>query len=227
MQLNIRDQTKLSGFVFLIRIPWFEKKNQTEQTVNRKITGFRAAHAENKSKMWPRLNKSPKRKGKIKVQRETSPKGFLASKYDVGNWIFSKSFFFWNCFWNILEFFLNFLLIFFAIFLEDFFGGIFWEKFFGRIFWEDLFGRIFGMNYLGQILCLYWNWLVCQDFGFCQDFVSMEKEGRGQEFRSLEVREASSLQLKRKWKSKQKRQNKSPREKGNKSPNKDWKRKWM
>ena len=22
------------------------------------------------------------------------------------------------------------------------------------------------------------NWFVCQDFGFCQDFVSMEKEGR-------------------------------------------------
>ena len=29
--------------------------------------------------------------------------------------------------------------------------------------------------------------LVCQDFGFCQDFVSIKKEG-GQEFRSLEVR---------------------------------------
>ena len=29
--------------------------------------------------------------------------------------------------------------------------------------------------------------LICQDFGFCQDFVSIKKEG-GQEFRSLEVR---------------------------------------
>ena len=28
------------------------------------------------------------------------------------------------------------------------------------------------------------------DFGFSQDFVSMEKEGGGQEFRSLEVQEA-------------------------------------
>ena len=27
VQLNDRDQTKPSGFVFLIRIPWFEKKN--------------------------------------------------------------------------------------------------------------------------------------------------------------------------------------------------------
>ena len=43
VQLNDKDQTKPSGFVFLIRIPWFEKKNQTEQTVNRKISGFRAA----------------------------------------------------------------------------------------------------------------------------------------------------------------------------------------
>ena len=43
VQLNDRDQTKPSGFVFLIRIPWFEKKFQTEQTVNRKISGFRAA----------------------------------------------------------------------------------------------------------------------------------------------------------------------------------------
>ena len=29
--------------------------------------------------------------------------------------------------------------------------------------------------------------LICQDFGFCQDFDSIKKEG-GQEFRSLEVR---------------------------------------
>ena len=41
--------------------------------------------------------------------------------------------------------------------------------------------------------------LKSTDTGFCQDFVSMEKEGRkegGQEFRSLEVREASSSHLK-------------------------------
>ena len=33
---------------------------------------------------------------------------------------------------------------------------------------------------------------------FVEDFVSMEKEGRGQEFGSLEVREASSSHLKMK-----------------------------
>jgi hypothetical protein len=43
---------------------------------------------------------------------ETSPKGFSASKCDVGNWIFSKSYEFFG------EFFENFL--------EDFFVGIFW-----------------------------------------------------------------------------------------------------
>ena len=37
------------------------------------------------------------------------------------------------------------------------------------------------------------NLFVCQDFGFCQDFVSMEKDKK---FRSLEVREASSSHLK-------------------------------
>ena len=29
--------------------------------------------------------------------------------------------------------------------------------------------------------------LVCQDFDFCKDFVSIKKEGGGQQFRSLEV----------------------------------------
>ena len=39
--------------------------------------------------------------------------------------------------------------------------------------------------------------MLNSDFDFCQDFVSMEKEGGGtHEFRSLEVREASSLHLK-------------------------------
>jgi hypothetical protein len=79
---------------------------------------------------------------------KTSPKGFSASKCDVGNWIFSKS---WNClrfffffiggiFWGIFRGFIggmvleNFLG---GIFLEDFFGGIC----FGGIFLEELFGR--------------------------------------------------------------------------------------
>ena len=45
-------------------------------------------------------------------------------------------------------------------------------------------------DFFGGIISLHWNWLVCKDFGICQDFVSMEKEEEeeGQEFRSLEVR---------------------------------------
>jgi hypothetical protein len=79
-------------------------------------------------------------------------------------------------FWEIFWIFLNFL----GICLEDFFGGIFWRNSLGGIFWEEFFGRnflggflggFFGRNSLGGILCFYWYWLVCQDFGFCQDFV--------------------------------------------------------
>ena len=73
---------------------------------------------------------------------------FSASKCDVGNWIFSKSYkwfeklfgFFWGTFW---EFFGNFLG---GFFLEGFFEriflrGFFGEDVFGRIFWEYFFGR--------------------------------------------------------------------------------------
>ena len=49
------------------------------------------------------------------TQVKTSPKGFSASKCDVGNWIFSKSWkFFENCFGDFLEIF------------RDFFWKIFW-----------------------------------------------------------------------------------------------------
>ena len=61
---------------------------------------------------------------------------------------------------------------------------------------EESFGRNFNfwMNFseINNIVESERNWC------FCQDFVSMEKEGRGQEFRSLEVREASSSHLKMK-----------------------------
>ena len=68
----------------------------------------------------------------------TSPKGFSASKCDVGNWILSK---FWNflekLFGNFMDFFGSLLRIFWeylgGIFWEDFLGGIF----LGGIFWED------------------------------------------------------------------------------------------
>ena len=64
--------------------------------------------------------------------------------------------------------------------------------FFERNFWEKLFGR----NSLFISLKLFEyerDWFVCKDFVFCQDFVSMEKEGK---FQSLEVREQASLHLK-------------------------------
>jgi hypothetical protein len=87
---------------------------------------------------------------------KTSPKGFSASKYDVGNWIFSKSFEKLEIFWKFFG--RNFLgEIFWEKFLgEIFWGGIFWENlggflegiFLGGIFWEKFFGRIF----LGGIL---------------------------------------------------------------------------
>ena len=51
-------------------------------------------------------------------------------------------------------------------FERNFFGGFFWEDFFGGFFW-----RIIGSFFL------HWNRLVCQDFGFCQDFGVMT-EGR-------------------------------------------------
>ena len=74
-------------------------------------------------------------------------------------------------FWIFLEIFGEFLE-FFWIFFWKFFG----RNFLGEIFWEDFFGRIFPRifwedyweDFLGGILCLHWNWLVCQDFGVMQ-----------------------------------------------------------
>ena len=73
--------------------------------------------------------------------------------------------------------------------MEKFFGRIFWETFLGGTFWEDFLGG----NSLFTLLKLFEyarNLFVSQDFGFCQDFGLMEKEGRkeGRNFRSLEVR---------------------------------------
>ena len=101
--------------------------------------------------------------------------------------------FFWN-FWEFLE---NFLEDFFGVmFLEKILGGFYWDKFFwrnflggifgGGIFWEEIFGR----NSLFTLLKLFEyerDWFVCQDFGFCQDFVWKHKEGRIWIFRSVWV----------------------------------------
>ena len=69
--------------------------------------------------------------------KKTSPKGFSASKCDVGNWIFSKSWeFFEKLFGNFMDF-LGSLLRIFGEFFGNFLGfvwdflGIFWV-FFGN-----------------------------------------------------------------------------------------------
>ena len=74
---------------------------------------------------------------------KTSPKGFSASKFDVGNWIFSKLGIFEKFFGNSFDFF---GILFGGFFGKIFFGGIFWEDFFERIFWEEFFVYIVKVN---------------------------------------------------------------------------------
>ena len=71
-------------------------------------------------------------------QKETSPKGFSASKCDAGNWIFSKL----GIFWIFSGFLRGIFWIFWRNFLEEFFGRI-------------SFGGIFNKIFLGGIFCLY------------------------------------------------------------------------
>jgi hypothetical protein len=87
----------------------------------------------------------------------TTPKGFSATKCDVGNWTFSKSKeFFEKLLGKFLDFLGNFLENFLGgIFWEEFLGGIFWEEFFwknifGRNFWEDFFGGFFWEDFFGR-----------------------------------------------------------------------------
>ena len=96
---------------------------------------------------------------------KTSPKGFLTSKCDVGYWIFFQI-------RNFLRNYLGFFLIFLGFFWMNFFGWFFWEDVLGGFFWKDFFGRIFLGGFFGRIfesifrgiLCLHWNWHICQDF---------------------------------------------------------------
>ena len=82
----------------------------------------------------------------------TSPKGFLASKFDVGNGIFSKLYNFFEILFGIfLDFcgecfgtFLEFLGDFFGNFLEDF-----CEDFLREMFWGDFLG---GGIFLGGVV---------------------------------------------------------------------------
>ena len=67
--------------------------------------------------------KGMKRNGKVK---KTSPKGFSASKRDIGNWIFSKL----GIFEKLLDF-LGLFGVFFWIVLDEFFWRIIFGGFFG------------------------------------------------------------------------------------------------
>ena len=69
---------------------------------------------------------------------QTSPKGFSASKCDVGNWIFSKL----GTFLEIVRKFFGFLRDFFEELL-GFFLDFFWKYFLGGFFLEDFFGGFF------------------------------------------------------------------------------------
>ena len=89
----------------------------------------------------------------------------------------------------------NFWKFFRSIFLEEIFG----RNFLGEIFLGGFFGRFFFAEvFLGGILCLHWNWLVCQDFVFCQDFVSMQKK-EGRKISIVRSARASSIALKNRY----------------------------
>ena len=77
---------------------------------------------------------------------KTSPKMFLASKWDIGIWYFQNLRKFLEFFWIFWGIFLEFLRGFFG---RNFLGEIFclWG-FFVRIFWGGFFGEeFFGRNY--------------------------------------------------------------------------------
>ena len=67
-------------------------------------------------------------------------------------------------------------------------GGFFWEDFLGGFFWKDFWGEGFGEEFFVFIgIDLFFKILI---------FVKICLNGGGQEFRSLEVQEASSSHLK-------------------------------
>ena len=69
-------------------------------------------------------------------------------------------------------------------------GEIFWKDLFGRIFWEDYLE-----DFLGEILWEEFFVYIGIDLVFVK-ILSQWRRKEGQEFRSLEVREASSSHLK-------------------------------
>ena len=85
-----------------------------------------------------------------KVVSITSPKGFSASKCDVGNWICSKLGIFEKLSGNFLDF-LGFFGIFFWIFRGFFLEEYFLEEFFG----EDFFGGFFLAGFFWQEFFVY------------------------------------------------------------------------
>ena len=124
---------------------------------------------------------------------QTSPKGFSASKCDVGNGIFSKSQDFLVKLFGNFGIFLDSFGIFVWKFLgnfskgfycRNFLGTIFWEKFFGHNFFERIFRRIFSEDFFRGFFRrifleaflegIFWKEFfvykfVCQDFGVMEE----------------------------------------------------------
>ena len=125
--------------------------------------------------------------------KKQAQKGFRPLSAMSGIGYFQNQELFEELFWN----FLDFSWIFFGglgFFWEDLFGRISLGGFFGRIFWRIFLGRFFWEDVLRKylfILLKSTNLFESEmDWCFCQDFVSIKKEGKrkeGQEFGSLEV----------------------------------------
>ena len=105
-----------------------------------------------------------KRPLKDQILRKTSPKGFSASKCNVGKWIFSKLGTFWEKISGVLQdffwFFIDFVL----------------KEYFRRIFLQSVFLEFFGRIFLFTSLKSDMVFESERDWCFCQDFVSMQKE---------------------------------------------------
>ena len=108
---------------------------------------------------------------------KTSPKGFWASKCDVRNWLFSKL----GTFEKLFGFFGDFLGIFVGFFWEifwEFIRRIFLGGFLFSFFWRNFLEDFLGRNSLFTLFKSAKLFESERDWCFCQDFVSMEKEGK-------------------------------------------------
>ena len=126
-------------------------------------------------------------------------RNFLRNCFDNYDFIWIFLGIFMDHLWNFLGNFFKGIFwrnVFEGIFREDIFwinflGGFFLEKFFERNFLGGLY--IFGEELFGRNSLLTLSKLYERDWFVCQDFVSIEMEGK---FQSLEVREQAPSHLK-------------------------------